>query len=132
MTSEENHAVTMAFLEENNFFGMDKDQIIVRQQPLVPAVMNSNADFALDADDPYRLQGKPHGHGDVHMLLHHSGVVKQWEREGRSHIVFIQDTNGQVFNGLLAAVGVSMEKDLDVNFLTVDREAGEKTGKVFP
>jgi UDP-sugar pyrophosphorylase len=35
----------------------------------VPCLSDGDAHVALDPKDPFRLQTKPHGHGDVHALL---------------------------------------------------------------
>jgi UDP-sugar pyrophosphorylase len=39
----------------------------------VPCLSDSDASLALDPSDPCALLTKPHGHGDVHALLHASG-----------------------------------------------------------
>lgn len=35
----------------------------------VPCLSDGDAHLALDPKHPFRLQTKPHGHGDVHALL---------------------------------------------------------------
>ena len=67
--------------------------------------MDNDAHLALDERDPYSLQTKPHGHGDVHALLHSSGLVDKWKKAGIQWICFFQDTNGLVFRGLPVALG---------------------------
>ncbi len=66
---------------------------------------DSEAHLALDKEDPFALQTKPHGHGDVHALLHSSGLLKRWVAAGVKWVAFFQDTNGLVFRGLPAAIG---------------------------
>lgn len=51
------------------------------------------------------IQQKPHGHGDVHALLHSTGLVKRWKQSGVQWVCFFQDTNGLVFRALPAALG---------------------------
>ena len=96
------------------------------QQELVPAIYDNDGSLALE--EKYRLVLKPHGHGDIHMLLHTSGVAAKLEAEGIEHLMFIQDTNGQVFNAMPAALGVSVEKGFDFNSLAVNRIPGEAVG----
>ena len=43
------------------------------------------------------VQTKPHGHGDVHTLLHASGLLPRFAAEGRTHVVLFQDTNALAF-----------------------------------
>ncbi len=72
----------------------------------VACLQDSEARLALEKDDPFSLQTKPHGHGDVHALLHSSGLVEQWKAAGVKWVCFFQDTNGLVFRGLPAALGM--------------------------
>lgn len=130
MTSDDTNDLTVKLLEENGNFGMEKGQIVILKQGAVPTMINNNGDFVLEKGDHYRLETKPSGHGDVHMLIAQAGLVDEWLNDGITHTVFIQDTNGQVFNGVLAGLGVSLDKDFDFNFLTVPRSAGEKAGAI--
>jgi UDP-sugar pyrophosphorylase len=76
------------------------------------------------------VQTKPHGHGDVHTLLHSSGLLPKWQQEGRMWVLFFQDTNGLLFKGIPSALGVSVLRDLDVNSLSVPRKAKEAIGGI--
>lgn len=73
----------------------------------VACLADNDARLAVDPANPFKLQTKPHGHGDVHALLHGKGLVKQWQAQGIRWVVFFQDTNALVFRGLLAALGES-------------------------
>ncbi len=126
MTSEDTHAKTMAELEAHAWFGLHRDQVHVVKQELVPALADNAGRLAKAG--PYRLELKPHGHGDVHLLLHQSGLAEEFLRQGLEHLVFIQDTNGQVFNALPAALGVSIDRGFDFNSLAVKRVPGEAVG----
>lgn len=67
---------------------------------------DGEAHLALDANNPFAVQTKPHGHGDVHALLHSSGLLKRWVAAGVRWVAFFQDTNALVFRGIPAALGV--------------------------
>ena len=71
----------------------------------VACLADGDARLAADPDDPFKVQTKPHGHGDVHALLHKSGLAAQWQEQGVQWVAFFQDTNGLVFRGLPAALG---------------------------
>lgn len=71
----------------------------------VACLQDSEARLALEKDDAFSLQTKPHGHGDVHSLLHSTGLVEKWRASGVRWICFFQDTNGLVFRGVPAALG---------------------------
>ena len=44
-------------------------------------VSDSTGKLALS--DGWELATNPHGHGDVHTLLHGSGLVKEWVVQGK-------------------------------------------------
>ena len=126
MVSQDTGAKTLASLEANNYFGLQKDQVHLLQQELVPAIADNDGALALKST--YELILKPHGHGDIHMLLYTSGLARKLKEEGIEHLAFIQDTNGQVFNMIPAIIGVSVENGYDFNSHAVNRVPGEAVG----
>lgn len=126
MVSDDTDAKTRASLEANSWFGLKKEQIHILKQELVPAIADNNGRLALA--EKYKLILKPHGHGDIHMLLYTSGLATKLGKQGIEHLLFIQDTNGQVFNAMPAAIGVSVEKGFDFNSIAVNRIPGEAVG----
>ena len=73
---------------------------------------------------------KPHGHGDIHFLLHSSGTAQRWVAEGRKWLYFFQDTNTLYFAHFLATVGVTAASGAAVNMVSVPRKAKESIGAV--
>ena len=131
MTSGDTNEKTVSLLKNNNNFGMDEDQItIVQQGKGVPALCDNDAHIALDPDDPYDIQMKPHGHGDIHALLHSHGVAKTWLGQGMKWCVFFQDTNGLAFHTLALSLGVSSKLGLIMNSITCPRKAKQAIGAV--
>jgi len=128
MTSGQTHARTLTSLERGGWFGLDRDQVTVLQQELVPALADERARVALDG--AYRVSLKPHGHGDIHLLLHRSGTARRLAERGTTHLAFIQDTNAQVVNSLMALLGSSVRRDLAFNTLAVPRMSGEAVGAI--
>ena len=128
MTSKDTNAGTAATLAANKNFGLGSGQITILRQELVPALADIEARLALEK--PYELLMKPHGHGDIHMLLHSSGTAKKLAKDGIRYLLFIQDTNGQVFNAALAAIGVSEQRGYDLNSIAVNRVPGEAVGGI--
>ena len=47
MTSDDTNQKTVALLEKNKNFGMEKDQIIILKQEKVPAIIDNHARFSL-------------------------------------------------------------------------------------
>jgi len=130
MTSEDTHEKTVALLEASDYFGMPKEQVHFISQSNVPAIEDNAAKFALEKKDAFSLQTKPHGHGDVHTLLHTSGLLPKFAAEGRKHLVFFQDTNVLAFKAIPAALGCSLRRDLAMNSLTVPRSPTEAAGAI--
>lgn len=131
MTSGDTNAKTVALLTKHNYFGLDKDQVtIVQQGDGVPALEDNDAKIALDPMDSYTVLAKPHGHGDIHALLHSHEVAKKWLDNGIKWTVFFQDTNGLAFHTLPLALGVSSKLGLVMNSITVPRKAKQAVGGI--
>lgn len=126
MVSDDTKEKTEALLEKHNYFELDKSQITLVKQGKVPALISNDAEIAMVS--PYEVDSKPHGHGDVHSLLHRSGTAKAWLAQGIEYIVFFQDTNGLSFFTLPAMLGVSEALQLDVNSMAVPRYAKQAIG----
>jgi UDP-sugar pyrophosphorylase len=62
--------------------------VTLLKQQKVAALADPQARFA--AAGPYGVQAKPHGHGDLHVLLHTSGIAAKWQREGRRWLFLFQ------------------------------------------
>lgn len=128
MTSRDTHEGTVATLAAHGNFGLGAGQITILRQELVPALADVSAHLALEKK--YEIVLKPHGHGDIHMLLHTSGTAARLSASGTRYLLFIQDTNGQVFNAAFAAIGVSETEGYDFNSIAVNRVPGEAVGGI--
>lgn len=104
-------------------------KVILLKQEKVAALVDASAGFTLESDGQ-TLSTKPHGHGDVHLLLHTSGVAASWLASGKEWACFFQDTNGLVFKSMLAVMGVSKELDLDLNSMCIPRLAKQEIGAI--
>ena len=131
MVSNDTNAGTIKLLEENDYFGMTKDQItIVQQGDGVPALSDNDATIAMDAKDPSQIQAKPHGHGDICAFLYSNNVAMKWLKKGLDWVIFFQDTNGLAFHTLALALGVSRERDLVMNSIAVPRKGKQAVGGI--
>lgn len=130
MTSDDTHSATQTLLEKNEYFGADAEQIVLIKQEKVACISDNDGHLALDAKNKYRIQTKPHGHGDVHMLLHQSGIAQKWKATGLRWVCFFQDTNVQAFRSIPVALGVSSRRQFAVNSLAVPRKAKEAIGAI--
>ncbi len=105
MTSDETHDKTVKLLESNNYFGMSKSQVTLIKQQKVPTMNDSEAHFVLKKNK-CELETKPHGHGDVHELLHQTGLAEQWLALQKRWIIIFQDSNPLIFRAYPSALGV--------------------------
>lgn len=128
MVSGDTEAMTKDMLARNQNFGAAPGQIALVKQEKVAALGDNEARIARDG--VYGIQAKPHGHGDVHVLLHSSGLVKKWSSQGVEWVYFFQDTNALGFRPLYAMLGVSKKLGLHCNFLTVPRFPGQAVGGI--
>ncbi|KAG2663295.1 hypothetical protein I3760_16G022100 [Carya illinoinensis] len=96
----------------------------------VACLDDNDARLAVEPRNKYRIQTKPHGHGDVHALLFSSGLLKIWHDAGLRWVLFFQDTNGLLFKAIPASLGVSSTRQYHVNSLAVPRRAKEAIGGI--
>ena len=123
MTSDDTHEATAALLAARADFGLAPGELVLLKQAKVPALLDAAARVAPEPDDAYAVQTKPHGHGDVHLLLHASGIARRWRDAGVKWAVFFQDTNGLAFRQIPMALGASATRGFDFNFMTAPRKA---------
>ena len=128
MVSEDTCAKTIALLEAESYFGLEKAQVTIMKQGKVPALKNNLAQIATLST--YVIDAKPHGHGDVHSLMHSTGTAANWLSAGIKWCVFFQDTNGLAFVSLPAMLGVSVSLSLDINSLAIPRYAKQAVGGI--
>lgn len=131
MVSDDTAKRTEDMLKANVNFGMAEGQITLLKQEKVPCLSDAEARLTLDPKDPHSILTKPHGHGDVHFLLHSSGVLERWRAAGQRWIYFFQDTNSLAFKVLPAVLGVSQRRALEVNSVCIARTPGEAIGGIM-
>lgn len=129
MTSDDTHEKTVAVLKKNSYFGLEESQIDMVKQDKVPALLDIDANLSIKTG-PLQVDTKPHGHGDVHMVLFLSGVAEKWAKEGKKWVFFFQDTNPLAFRALPATIGVSKKLNLEFNTVTIPRIPGESVGAI--
>ena len=126
MTSDDTHDLTLKLLAKLRLDGL----VDVLKQEKVPALGDNHAKLCLSNSSPFALDTKPHGNGDVHGLLHRSGVAAKWLNQfgGLDHIVFIQDTNSLAMKSVPFAVAQTSKLGLDMGFVCIPRAPGSAIG----
>jgi UDP-N-acetylglucosamine/UDP-N-acetylgalactosamine diphosphorylase len=111
MTSEENHADTVAFFEANGRFGLAADQIVFFTQGMMPAC---DLQGRLVLKEPGTLFRSPNGHGGTLLALHRSGTLDELAKRGIEEIFYFQVDNplveicDPVFLGLHRTAGADL------------------------
>ncbi|KAF6157578.1 hypothetical protein GIB67_037151, partial [Kingdonia uniflora] len=118
------------FCHYNNNFGMIDGQVVFLKQGKVACLDDNGARLAKNPHNSYIILTKPHGHGNVYLLLKSSGLLDKWCDSSLKWVLFFQDTNGLLFKAIPALLGVSSEKQYDVNSLVVSRKAKEAIGRI--
>ncbi len=103
-------------------------QIFVVTQDLVPAMVDRQAHFAIDSKNPYRVEQKPHGHGDIHKLFYELGLAEYSVARGKTHTFTLQDTSAHAMNGLLAVNAEIRRSGAGMILTAVGRAVGENIG----
>jgi len=131
MVSDDTASRTEELLKANDNFGMVEGQVTLLKQEKVPCISDNDGRLALNPKDPFQIMTKPHGHGDVHYLLHSTGTLTKWLQTGVRWVYFLQDTNALAFKVLPASLGVSSKLNLHVNSVAVARTAKESIGGIM-
>ncbi len=100
MTSKENNEDTVNFLEKNNYFGYDKNSVIVFKQSELPLV-DTEGKLLISKD--YKIKEASDGNGGTYSSLRASGCLADMKEKGIKW-VFI----GSVDNALLKMADVTL------------------------
>ncbi len=100
MTSKENNADTVEFLEKNNYFGYDKSKVTIFKQSELP-IVDTEGKFLINKE--YKIKEASDGNGGTYSSLRASGCLADMKEKGIKW-VFI----GSVDNALLKMVDVTL------------------------
>ncbi|MEM7603576.1 MAG: UTP--glucose-1-phosphate uridylyltransferase, partial [Verrucomicrobiota bacterium] len=90
LTSIINHDQTVAFFQENDFFGLPEDKVHFFSQGLMPAVDGNGKILMADKG---QIALSPDGHGGALRALVRSGAIRQMEADGIDTISYFQVDN---------------------------------------
>ena len=133
MVSDDTAVGIQKLLDDNGYYGLEPSQVTLLKQEKVAALADGDARIAAKPNasgQSFEVSTKPHGHGDIHFLLHSSGTAQKWVDGGSKWLFFFQDTNTLYFAHFLATLGVSATHGVAVNMVSVPRKAKEAIGAV--
>lgn len=90
MTSVANDAPTRAFFEKNNFFGLNREDVIFFKQGLMPAV---DKDGKILLSQKSEIAMTPDGHGGCFRAMCRSGAIDELKKRGVECISYFQVDN---------------------------------------
>ena len=133
MTSASNHEMTLDFIERLQIqqrFAKHVTISFVTQALPMPCFkdIECNLDHIVDQHGQLVLTGKPHGHGDIHLLVKQSGILEKWKTQGVRSVCFFQDTNPFSLPTTAALYGYMTLKNLKFLFSGIRRVPGEAVG----
>ncbi len=93
MTSPPTHEETIAYLNQENFFGMNPEDVMIFCQGVMPAV---DGDGKLLLEEKGKIFVSPDGHGGALLALEKSGALADMKKRGIEHSFY-----GQIDNPLV-------------------------------
>lgn len=126
MTSQANHAETIAFFEAHGYFGLDADGVMFFQQRLMPAFL---PDGRIALAEKHRVALSPDGHGGSLRALAESGALADMRQRGIDTISYFQVDNPlvRVIDPLF--IGLHLETGSEMSSKAVAKaHDGERVG----
>lgn len=127
MTSPATHADTVAYFEEQKFFGFPKEDVFFFCQDTMPALDLATGKVLLE--ERGRLLASPNGHGGVLTALHKTGLLRELGRRGVEHIYYFQVDNPMIDVVDFDFIGGHLAARAEVSAKVVPKEKpGDKLG----
>ena len=126
MTSEANNEETVRCFEENDYFGLNPDDVFFFTQGMWPG-MTPDGKIILDA--PGHIFMSPDGHGGLLAALKRSGALDDMKKRGIKSVFFFQVDNPLVEIADPAFIGYHVQEKSDYTLkLCAKRDPYEKVG----
>ncbi|AQQ08715.1 putative uridylyltransferase [Sedimentisphaera cyanobacteriorum] len=116
MTSPLNHNATVQAFEDNNYFGLDKNDVFMFEQGTMPNFQFDGKIFLAEKDE---IAKSPDGHGGSLKALYASGAVADMNRRGIEHLSYFQVDNPliQIIDPLF--IGLHAKADAEMSSKTL-------------
>ncbi|MDF1824328.1 MAG: UDPGP type 1 family protein [Verrucomicrobiales bacterium] len=128
LTSIINHEETVAFLKENEYFGLHEEKVHFFSQGLMPAVDSGGKILMADKG---QIALSPDGHGGALRALVRSGAVRQMEADGIDTISYFQVDNPLVRCLDPAFIGFHLMNESELSSKMVPKAYAEEKVGVF-
>lgn len=128
LVAPSNHAAIQRFFEQNQYFGLDPEDVIFLEQGMLPAV---DRDGRLLLTERGRVFLSPDGHGGVFRALLRSGILDQLDERGIESVFYFQVDNPLVKVGDPVFVGHHLRSDADFSLKVVRKRSAEERVGVY-
>jgi len=129
MTSGPTRGPTEKYLEENKYFGLEKENVVVFEQGVLPCISN---DGKILLESKGRVAVAPDGNGGIYQALVTSTVMQDMRKRGIQHIHAYCVDNCLVKVADPVFIGFSAAKDVDIATKVVrKRNATESVGLIL-
>ena len=126
MTSEANNEATVKCFEENDYFGLNPDDVFFFTQGMWPGMTK---DGKIILDQPGRVFMSPDGHGGLLAALKRSGALADMKKRGIKSVFFFQVDNPLVEIADPAFIGYHVLQKSEYSLkLCAKRDPFEKVG----
>ena len=126
MTSEANNEATVRCFEENDYFGLDPENVFFFTQGMWPGMTK---DGKIILDKPGHIFMSPDGHGGLLAALKDSGALADMKKRGIKSVFFFQVDNPLVEIADPAFIGYHILQQSDYTLkLCAKRDPYEKVG----
>lgn len=129
MTSGPTRGPTEKYFQENNYFGLEKENVMIFEQGVLPCISN---DGKILLESKSRVAVAPDGNGGIYQALFQSPVISDMRKRGIEHIHAYCVDNCLVKVADPIFLGFSASKDVDIATKVVrKRNATESVGLIL-
>lgn len=129
MTSGPTRGPTEAFFEENKYFGLDKENVLIFEQGVLPCISN---DGKILLENKGKVAVAPDGNGGIYQALVVSPVLSDLGKRGIEHVHAYCVDNCLVKVADPTFTGFAAEKNVDIATKVVrKRNATESVGLIL-
>ncbi len=129
MTSGPTRGPTEKYFQEHNYFGLEKENVVIFEQGVLPCISN---DGKILLESKGRVAVAPDGNGGIYQALVTSNVMADMRRRGIEHVHAYCVDNCLVKVADPVFIGFSASKDVDIATKVVrKRNATESVGLIL-
>jgi UDP-N-acetylglucosamine/UDP-N-acetylgalactosamine diphosphorylase len=124
MTSEATHAPTVRFFEQQQFFGLNPEDVYFFQQASLPAIDDASPRILLESRG--RIATSPDGHGGLLNALKRHGLLEVMRERGIEHLFYHQVDNPTAILCDPECLGLHLEEESEMTTKVVAKTGPEE------